>query len=182
MTNVIVAFSKPEDARNIKNILMRNGFSVVAVCTSGSQAISCMEGLSGGVMVSGYRFEDMLFHGIRECLPKGFEMLLVASPNRFSGDMPDDILCLPTPLKVHELLGTLELLIQTQTRNKKKQRLQPKVRNEEELQFINHAKELLMERNHMTETEAYRYLQKCSMDSGNNMTETARMVLSLIHI
>ena len=29
----------------------------------------------------------------------------------------------------------------------------------------------------MTEEEAHRYIQKCSMDSGTNMVEMAKMVL-----
>lgn len=37
-----------------------------------------------------------------------------------------------------------------------------------------------MARNNMTEEEAHRYLQKCSMDSGNNIVETAEMVLSIM--
>ena len=37
-----------------------------------------------------------------------------------------------------------------------------------------------MERNHMSEEEAHRYLQKNSMDSGTNMAETARKVLSIM--
>ena len=45
---------------------------------------------------------------------------------------------------------------------------------------IKEAKELLMARNHMTEEEAHRYLQRCSMDSGTNVVETAQMVLSLM--
>ena len=32
----------------------------------------------------------------------------------------------------------------------------------------------------MTETEAHRYIQKCSMDSGTNMVETAQMVMRLL--
>ena len=43
MTNIVVAFSRQGDAKNIKNILMRNGFQVVAVCTSGSQVLSSLE-------------------------------------------------------------------------------------------------------------------------------------------
>ena len=42
------------------------------------------------------------------------------------------------------------------------------------------AKKLLMERNHMSEEEAHRYMQKCSMDSGNNMVETAKMIFALM--
>ena len=38
-----------------------------------------------------------------------------------------------------------------------------------------------MSRNNMTEEEAYRYLQKCSMDSGTGLTETAQMALAMFH-
>ena len=48
--------------------------------------------------------------------------------------------------------------------------------------LIAKAKALLMERNNMTEAEAHRYIQKCSMDSGTNLVETAQMVISLIHV
>mgnify|MGYP000556223929 CR=1 FL=1 len=37
-----------------------------------------------------------------------------------------------------------------------------------------------MERNYLTEEEAHKYLQKCSMDSGTNLVETAQMVLTLL--
>ena len=43
------------------------------------------------------------------------------------------------------------------------------------------AKELLMERNHITESEAHRYIQKCSMDTGNSLVETARMILTIMN-
>lgn len=47
---------------------------------------------------------------------------------------------------------------------------------------MDQAKKLLMERNGMSENEAHRYIQKCSMDSGTNLMETAQMVISLINI
>ena len=46
--------------------------------------------------------------------------------------------------------------------------------------MIDQAKALLMERNHMSESEAHRYLQKNSMESGTNMLETAQMVLMIL--
>ena len=52
----------------------------------------------------------------------------------------------------------------------------------QEQELIDQAKALLMERNGMTEAEAHRYIQKCSMDSGTNLVETAQMVISLIHV
>lgn len=180
MTKIVVAFSKPQDAKNIKNILMRNGFEVVAVCTSGGQVLNCLEDLNGGILVSGYRFEDMLYKDILDCMPKGFEMLLVAPANRFGGSLPQGIVCLAMPLKVQLLVDTLEGMCQSQTFRKKKMQRRPVQRSEEETRLILEAKKLLMERNAMTEIEAHRYLQKCSMDSGTNMVETAQMVMSLI--
>ena len=104
MTNIIVAFSKPEDGKNIKSILVRNGFQVVAVCTSGGQVLSAADCLNGGIVVSGYRFEDMMYDELRQCLPGEFDMLLISSPARWSGQCPDRVICLPMPLKVHDLL------------------------------------------------------------------------------
>lgn len=179
MTNIVVAFSRQGDAKNIKNILMRNGFQVVAVCTSGSQALSSLEDLSNGIVVSGYRFEDMMYQDIRECMPKGFDMLLVASPSRFEGGMPQDMVCLSMPLKVHDLVGTLEMMCRRQVKRKRRTGQGTAPRSERETEIIARAKALLMERNNMSETEAHRYIQKCSMDSGTNMVETAQMVISL---
>lgn len=182
MANVIVAFSKPEDAKSIKNILVKNGFQVVAVCTSGSQALTQAEDLNSGVVVCGYRLNDMLFSELAECIPSEFEILMVSSPSKWPSHMPPNVVCLPMPLKVHDLVSTLEMMLQAQTRRRKKMRQQPKKRNDEEKVVIARAKELLMERNNMTEEEAHRYIQKCSMDSGTNMIETAQMVISLINI
>ncbi|MCD8122201.1 MAG: ANTAR domain-containing protein [Clostridiales bacterium] len=182
MANVIVAFSRQEDARNIKNILVRSGFQVFAVCTSGAQTLSQAEDLSSGIIVCGYRLTDMLFAELSECMPTGFDMLMVSSPRKWTAGTPENVVFLPMPLKVHDLVATLDMMAQAQDRRRRKQRQQPKKRNEEEQQLINRAKGLLMERNGMTEEEAHRYIQKCSMDSGTNLIETAQMVISLINL
>ena len=40
MANVVVVFPKIEDAKSIRNLLVRNGYDVYAVCSSGAQALS----------------------------------------------------------------------------------------------------------------------------------------------
>ena len=180
MANIIVAFSKPEDAKSIKNILMRNGFPVIAVCTSGAQVLSQLDDLNSGSIVCGYRLTDMLYSELHDCMSPEFSMLMISSPSKWSAGTPEQVVCLPMPLKVHDLVGTLEMIVQAQARRRKKLRQQPKQRDEKERAIINQAKALLMERNNMTEEEAHRYIQKCSMDSGTNMLETAQMVISLM--
>lgn len=181
MTNVVVAFSRPEDVKSIKNILTKSGFQVIAACNSGAQTLACVEDLSSGIIVCGYRLTDMMFLDLYEDLSPEFPMLMVSSPNKWTSRIPEDIVCLPMPLKVHDLVSTLEMMGEAQSRRRKKQRRQPKQRGDEERTIMMRAKNLLMERNNMTEEEAHRYIQKCSMDSGTNLTETAQMVISLIN-
>ena len=100
--------------------------------------------------------------------------------SRWDSHIPEDMVCLPMPLKVHDLVSTLEMMAQAQARRRRKQRQQPKQRSEEEKRLLEQAKRLLMERNGMSEEEAHRYIQKCSMDSGTNLVETAQMVISLL--
>ena len=78
-------------------------------------------------------------------------------------------------------MNTLEISIQTVLYQKRKMRQKPVERNEEEKQVINRAKTMLMQREHMTEAEAHRYLQKCSMESGSNLVETAHMLLAMMN-
>lgn len=159
---------------------MQNGHSVCAVCTTGAQTLQSANELGGGIIVCGYRFVDMMYTELHEYLPSQFEMLLVASPVNCGERDIENLVCLSTPLKVNELLQTVEMMEYTITRRRKKAKNKPKERSEEEISLINEAKALLMERNNLTEEEAHRYMQKRSMDNGTGLTETAQMILSLL--
>ncbi|MDE5696450.1 MAG: ANTAR domain-containing protein [Lachnospiraceae bacterium] len=179
MTNIIVVFAKIEDARSIKNVLVKNGFHVTAVCTSGAQALSYADEFHDGIVISGYRLTDMICVEIKENLPGGFEMIVMASQKVLADVSGCGIIGLAMPLKVHELVNTADMLSQGIVRRRKKQRERPRVRSEKEAAVIENAKQLLITRNNMTEEEAHRYLQKHSMDNGTSMAETAQMVLAL---
>jgi len=180
VTNIIVAFAKPEEAKSIKNILVRNGFGVTAVCTSGAQALNYADELHDGIVICGYRLTDMICTQLRQDMPEGFEMLLMTSQRLLTDVGGSGIIGLAMPLKVHELVSTVGMMSQNIVRRRKKLREKPKVRNTEETQTIAAAKELLMARNNMTEDEAHRYLQKHSMDNSTSMVETAQMVLTMM--
>ena len=65
-------------------------------------------------------------------------------------------------------------------RTRKKKR-KPGQRTKEEQAVINQAKEVLMDKNNMSENEAHRYIQKSAMDSGRTMVETAEMILAIMY-
>lgn len=181
MINIIVAFPKQDNAESIKRILVKSGFPVDVVVTTGSQALQFANTLEGGILICNYRFVDMMYNELYEYLPSNFQMLLVASPQICNEREIQDLMCLAMPLKVHELVQTLEMMSYSITRKRKRERSVPKERSEEEKKLITRAKGLLMERNNMTEEEAHHYMQKRSMDNGTSLVETAQMVLSLLN-
>lgn len=178
--SIIIIFPKMEDANNIKSLLIRNGFEVHAVCTTGAQAISVANELDGGIVICGYRMPDMHCMEINNCLPAGFEMLLIASAARLAELDGGGIMSVSMPLKARDLVGTLQMMAQRYMQRKRRERQKPKIRSEKERAVIEEAKLILMQRNHMTEEEAHRYIQKNSMDSGVNLLEMAEMIIHML--
>ncbi len=179
MVGIIVVFPKVEDAKSIRNLLVRSGYSVTAVCTSGAQALAAADRLGTGVFVCGYKYPDMLYEELYEDAGSAFGMLLIASARVIEDGVPDGVVGVAMPLKIHELVNSLEMVIGYLERRRKRKRMIPAQRSDKEKELIANAKALLMERNHMTEEEAHRYLQKTSMDSGTNLVETAQMLFAL---
>lgn len=182
MYGIIVGFPKIEDANYIKNLIARGGYQVSEACTMGSHIINRSHDFEEGIVICGFRFADMHYTDIGSSLPSGFKMLLVASPEKLEYCRDNNIICLPLPIKVNDLFNTLQMMTDQRSFRRRKDRDKPKVRSEEGTERIRKAKEILMDRNNMTEEEAYRYLQKNSMDSGTNMVEMAEMVLKVFTV
>ncbi len=178
--NIIVVFPKIEQAKQIRAVLRKGGYSVDAVCSSGAQALQAANDLDSGILICTYRLPDMVYSELYEYLAPRYDFLLIGSKSQISERETADIVGLSTPFKVHELLQTMELLTYAFLRRKKKNRGRPTVRSVGQNHVIGEAKALLMERNHLSEEEAHRYLQKCSMENGTSLPETARMVLSMM--
>lgn len=181
MNSLIIAFPKIEDAKRIGDVLSRHDLYVDALCTTAAQALGEMNNRNGGILICGYKLPDMFFTDLRENMPPGFEMLLIASPRVLSSYEGSGVVSLAMPLSVYELMNTVQMMRKQFQKRLKKEQKNHKPRSKEEQEVIRNAKSLLMERNHMTESEAHRYLQKCSMENGTNLVETAEMVLTLMN-
>ena len=131
MASIIVAFPKAEDAKNIRNIIVRNGYQVAAVCVSGAQVLQAADNLGEGMVICSYRFRDMQYDHLKECLPRDFEMLLIASEGILDTCVTPDIVRLRLPLKVHDLMDTIEFMQSAIIRRQKKKKKMPKVRSEQ---------------------------------------------------
>lgn len=176
MTSIVVAFPKIQDAKNIRNLLMKNGFNVSAVATSGAQVLELTDEINEGVVICGYKLPDMIYTQIKELLHPGIELMLIASREHITQGN-GDIVCVEMPIRVHDLLDTVSMLTDLAESRKRKRREVPKARDDASKEMIKQAKLLLMERNSLSEEEAHRYLQKTSMDSGSSLKETAEKIL-----
>lgn len=176
---IIVAFPKLDDAKKLKNVLNRNGYDDILAYNNASQVIAAANESDGGIVLCGYRLADMHYSELYGYLPRDFRMLLIASPVRLQECSIGNIMCLAMPIHSHELVSTLETIqMEMNALERRRRKQQPKKRTEKEQKIINDAKALLMERNHLSEEEAHKYIQKLSMDSGNNLVETAEMILA----
>lgn len=180
MTGIIIAFPRADTGKKIKTILVRSGFYVAGVCTNGAQTIQEANELQSGIVVCSYRLPDMIYRELKEYLPAGFQMVTISSRDEWAENGDTEVVSLSQPLKVHELVSTLEMVVYDVRRARRKRRQMPRERSREEQEVIDRAKGILMSRNNMTEEEAHRYLQKTSMDNGTSFTETAQMILSMM--
>nr|WP_243207158.1 ANTAR domain-containing protein [Mediterraneibacter hominis] len=170
---------KIEDAKRICKVLISHGFENVVPCGTAASALIAANDAEKGLIISGYRLPDMYYTQLSECIPKYYELLLVGSLSKVS-EAEGSVMALATPLKIYELVNTVEMMLTQVERRYKKDKKRTEERSEKDIKDIQNAKRLLMERNHLTEEAAYRYIQKCSMDNGVNMAETAQMILMLI--
>lgn len=180
MANIVIAFPKMEDAIGIKNLLVRNGYPVTAVCTSGANVLSTIDDYNDGIVVCGYKLTDMLFSELRANMAGDFEMILLASAGKICDADCEGVVPVQMPLKAADFVNTVAMLSMNIARKKKKRKNIPKTRSDEDRREIDRAKKILMEKNNMTEQEAHRYIQKISMDSGTGMAETAQMVIRIM--
>ena len=110
MSSIVIALPKIEDARKIRSVLECHGLAVASVCSTASNALSSASELGNGVLICGYRLPDMNYLDLAECMPKDFEMLLLASA-RVICEVPPSILSVEMPMKASDLINTVNMIL-----------------------------------------------------------------------
>ena len=177
MGQILVAMPKHEDSVRISDIIKSSGmWDDIALCSSGSEILRRIEDMDISLVVCTRRLCDMGYEELYNYLPSGVGMLLLTK-NIQTDLFSSNIIVLPMPFRSSDLINSVRMLMPDGYTIRSKQ---PTKRSDGDRMTIDKAKQLLMDRNNMTEPEAYRYLQKSSMDMGRTLTETAHMILTLI--
>lgn len=128
--------------KKIRAVLARHGFTVASVCTTASNALSSASELGSGVLICSHRLPDMNYLDLSECMPRDFEMLLLASA-RVICEVPTSILSVQMPVKASDLVNTVNMILTQQERRKRKEKKKPKARSWKEQNYISNAKMML---------------------------------------
>ena len=144
-------------------------------CFSGADVIRAVRKLGSAVVICGFKLRDMTAGDLAASLRGTAALLVVTSPVYLDMCGGDNLYKLPTPVARADFFSSLRM-----NRELEEKQLHPPViqRRASEQQVVDRAKELLINVNRMTESEAHRFLQKRSMDTGLRMVETAQYIIN----
>ena len=179
MGSIIIAMPKYEDAQHLSEMISNHGLLLdIDICQNAAEVLRKAHERDYGVVVCTKSLKDMTYVELSGYLPKFFGMIILTKDVELE-TFTDTTVKLMMPFKPRELVSTIDMITGNFIRQIKKKNKAPLKRSVAEQRILDEAKSLLMERNGMTEPEAFRYIQKTSMDTGRSMVESAQMVLML---
>lgn len=176
---VIIALQNLDTANKIGALIADAGYKVIAICNSGNDLIRKCVTMEPEIVIIGYKLSDMTILDIYNTLSENCSFLAIVNETyRSFVQEGTDIFCITNPISKGVLISALDLICQS---NKKVSKLKAKVNKlentMEERKIIEKAKGILMEREKLTEREAFRYIQKSSMDTGSKMVDIAGNII-----
>ena len=172
---IILAFSGESAAEKLKTMLSGTSYYVEpSVCRSGAELLRRLQGYDEALVIMGFKLPDMTVNHVYEELDDNFKLISIVRPDHQEDILYDDILALPLPITRARLISSVNILLGNIPDREKEI-----VRNADELKIVERAKLFLIERFHMTEDQAHRFIQKRSMDTGSKLTDTAKAVLDI---
>lgn len=177
MIRTVIALGSGERADSICSALEQNGVEVRYRCRTGAEAIRAIRKMGGGVVLCPFKLPDMTANELSTVLNGIATLLVIAKPQYLELCEEEDLFKIPVPVRMTELIGSVNMLIQMDRMCAA--RAVPK-RSPEDQALITKAKELLMDRNGLSEAAAHRYLQRRSMETCAHMEQTAKIIIEAL--
>ena len=179
MGTILVAMPREEDFNHIAELIRGQGLLYdIEICRTSSDVLRISNERDFGLVICTKKIMEMGYLELSGYLPEFFGMVILTKDMTVE-TASEKMMKLNMPLKKRELITTVDNMVGNLERRIRKKKKAPPRRSKEEQRIIDDAKAILMNRDGMTEPEAFRYIQKSSMDSGRSMVESAQMVLML---
>jgi response regulator NasT len=173
MSTLIVAMKDAAVARGMCRALSIADVATCYPCTTGNQAREAVRTYAAQAVLASFMLGDGPAQELYDDLPQDVPMLMVARPAEIE-TLSDGIIALEAPVTGEELVCAVRVLLQAA--DLLSQAVRPR-RSSADKELVQRAKQFLMDSQGMSEEDAYRFLQKTSMNSGVSMARTAKIIL-----
>ncbi len=176
MGYIIITMPKRSDGNRLVEIIKRSEiWEEIVVCTTGSETLRIAKKYETSLVICSRKLKDMGFEELAEYLAPNIAVILLTK----------DYSIIPQSKRVEKLMMPFrrEELIRLVQRGVRAPEIEykpkKKRRSHQEQMVIDQAKQLLMDQKGMSEPDAFRYIQKTSMDTGRSLIDTSQMILLL---
>ncbi len=172
-------------ASKLKSILNQNGINTIGQVSDGQECLRKVKLLGPDIVILEYDLPLLNGHEVSKVIldEKVCDVILIVNDSlqkNFVSDMTDEIgfVCIVKPVSKVTLVNTVELMIKTK---RKIARLEKEIEDLKEVlntrKEVEKAKGLLMKHLKLSEAEAFKRIQKQSMDKGISMREIAKAIV-----
>lgn len=180
MSSILIANSNMDSAKKIMAVLHSGGLNVSGVCTSGSQVIDFTNRhYYGGVVICSVKLMDMTAVDLPKFVGTNYDFLFIIKSQQPNISESLSCVSLIQPINRMSLISSVNMLLNIADYSSLTIKKKIASGTLDEKRIIEDAKSLLMERNNFTEPQAYRFIQKKSMDTSKKMVEIAMIILNL---
>lgn len=173
--NILVAFANSKVSDSVKKMLDFGKINTAFCCTNGSELKRQLAYYNGGIIICGFKLKDMTVLELIEDIPDDFAVILIGNLSQIEMCDSSRVFKLAVPLQKSDLIYSVSMLMNMHSNHKFSH---SNIRSSEENILIENAKKVLIDKYSMTEEQAYRYIQKKSMDSGTKMGDISRIILN----
>lgn len=169
--DIFIAFQNKNTAISIAKMVSLAGMNVASIVLNANDLKRRIAYYSGGIIICGYMVNDENMAALLEDISDDFHIVLIGTVEQIHYCENLRVHKLAVPLHRVDLICCLEMIYNTETA--------PKVTKTDSAdeKLIYKAKRYLITHYAMTEEQAYRYIQKKSMDMGRKMVDIARMIV-----
>lgn len=181
---IIIALSNESQSIAMKNLLAENGYNEVYIAKDGQDCLRRARLLKPDLAILDFELPSYTGHEVAKILEEDgiCGAVLIANEgqrsliNEFKSQR--DLTCLIKPISRSTLINTIDLIVRS---NKKIKSLEKQVQELKETletrKLVEQAKGIIMKEYGITEQEAFRKIQKQSMDKGIPVKEIAKAII-----
>lgn len=184
LSRIVVAMGNDASNAKVKAFLTENGYIVADQAADGHECLRKLNALRPDLLIIDYGLTSMNGYDVARVAveDKLCDVILVANTAQlgFVGGIKADygFVCLEKPLNKHLLLNSIELMSKSKRRIKQLEKEIEELRNTiDTRKEVEKAKGLLMRHLNLSEAEAFKRIQKQSMDRGIPMKEIAKAII-----